>query len=42
VLSPLLVAVATTLSGAPRSGVFGVSIALLALGAALLLRVRRC
>ena len=42
VLSPLLVAVATTLTGAPRSGVFGVSIALLGLGGALLLRVRRC
>lgn len=42
VLSPLLVAVATTLSGAPRNGVFGVSIVLLALGAGLLLRVRRC
>ncbi len=40
--SPLLVALATALTGSPRHGVFGVAIVLLAAGLALVLRVRRC
>lgn len=41
-LAPLLVALGATISGDQLTGVFGVSLALLAAGMALLARVRRC